>query len=210
MCVALCAAAGGQEDNGSLGKESQQHRQRWRRFQVRDTFAAALPGHNTRGIRRADRARIPHDKTRKTQSPRGTARTPPSPARRPDPNAAPHAHDAMGTAACGGKWFKAAVSGERPTGAARCRQQYHQASCQPPLPVGDGCSGCGVHAASPTSSEGVLDISGRKTRCATATCLGRTGSLVDGFVQQRQSFGGSVGLPRGTCQARLEDVLVAG
>ena len=42
----------------------------------------------------------------------------------------------MGTAACGGTWFKgrAVVSGERPIGAARCRQQYNQASCQPPLP----------------------------------------------------------------------------
>ena len=40
----------------------------------------------------------------------------------------------MGTAADGGKGFKerAAVSGERPIGAARCRQQHNQASCPPP------------------------------------------------------------------------------
>ena len=42
----------------------------------------------------------------------------------------------MGTAACGGKGFKgrAAVSGERPIGAASCRQQHNQMSCYPPSP----------------------------------------------------------------------------
>ena len=43
----------------------------------------------------------------------------------------------MGTATQGGKGFKerARVSGERPGGAASCRQQYSQASCQtPPYP----------------------------------------------------------------------------
>ena len=37
----------------------------------------------------------------------------------------------MGTAACGGRGFKGrgAVSGERPIGAARCRQQHDRASC---------------------------------------------------------------------------------
>ena len=40
----------------------------------------------------------------------------------------------MGTAADGGKGFKgrAAVSGERPIGAASCRQQHNRASCQTP------------------------------------------------------------------------------
>ena len=40
-----------------------------------------------------------------------------------------------GTAACGGRGFKgrARVSGERPIGAARCRQQHNPASCQIPL-----------------------------------------------------------------------------
>ena len=40
----------------------------------------------------------------------------------------------MGTAAYGGKGFKgrAAVTGERPIGAAGCRQQHNRASCQPP------------------------------------------------------------------------------
>ena len=56
----------------------------------------------------------------------------------------------MGTAAYGGKGFKekAAVSGERPIGAASCRQQHNQTSCHtlppnrqsplpwPPLPTG--------------------------------------------------------------------------
>ena len=38
----------------------------------------------------------------------------------------------MGTAAYGGKGFKgrSAVSGEKPIGAASCRQQRNQASCQ--------------------------------------------------------------------------------
>ena len=38
----------------------------------------------------------------------------------------------MGTAAYGGGGSKkrTALSGERPIGAARCRQQYNQASCQ--------------------------------------------------------------------------------
>ena len=42
----------------------------------------------------------------------------------------------MGTAAYGGKGFKgrAAVIGERPIGAARCRQQPNQVSCQTPHP----------------------------------------------------------------------------
>ena len=42
----------------------------------------------------------------------------------------------MGAAAYGGKGFRerARVSGERPIGAASCRQQYNQASCQPPPP----------------------------------------------------------------------------
>ena len=42
----------------------------------------------------------------------------------------------MGTAACGGKGFKerAGVSGEEPLGAAGCRPQYNQVSCQPPPP----------------------------------------------------------------------------
>ena len=42
----------------------------------------------------------------------------------------------MGTAAYGGKGFKGrtGVSGERPIGAAQCRQQSIQASCQPPPP----------------------------------------------------------------------------
>ena len=42
----------------------------------------------------------------------------------------------MGATAYGGKGFKgrSGVSGERPTGAASCRQQHNQASCQPPAP----------------------------------------------------------------------------
>ena len=38
----------------------------------------------------------------------------------------------MGIAACGWRGFKerTRVSGKRPIGAARCRQQYNQASCQ--------------------------------------------------------------------------------
>ena len=42
----------------------------------------------------------------------------------------------MGAAAYGGKGFKerARVSGERPIGAASCRQQYNEASCQAPPP----------------------------------------------------------------------------
>ena len=42
----------------------------------------------------------------------------------------------MSNAAYGGKGFKgrAAVSGERPTGAASCRQRLKQASCPPPPP----------------------------------------------------------------------------
>ena len=42
----------------------------------------------------------------------------------------------MGTAACGGREFKgrAAVDGEGPMGAGSYRQQYIQASCQPPPP----------------------------------------------------------------------------
>ena len=45
----------------------------------------------------------------------------------------------MGTAAYGGKGFRgrAAVSGDRPIGAASCRQQHNQASCQPPPPPPD-------------------------------------------------------------------------
>ena len=41
-----------------------------------------------------------------------------------------------GAAAYGGDGFKerAAVSGERPTGAASCKQQHNQVSCQTPLP----------------------------------------------------------------------------
>ena len=40
----------------------------------------------------------------------------------------------MGTAAYGGRGFKgrAAVSGERPIGAARCRQQHNEAPPPPP------------------------------------------------------------------------------
>ena len=40
----------------------------------------------------------------------------------------------MGTATYGGKGFKgrAAVSGQRRMGAASCRQQYNEASCQLP------------------------------------------------------------------------------
>ena len=51
----------------------------------------------------------------------------------------------MGAAPSGGKGFKggAAVSGERPIGAASCRQQHNQASCQRPPPpcrcFGDDC-----------------------------------------------------------------------
>ena len=42
----------------------------------------------------------------------------------------------MGTAAIVGKGFneRARVSGERPIGAASFRQQFIQASCQPPSP----------------------------------------------------------------------------
>ena len=42
----------------------------------------------------------------------------------------------MGVAACGGRGFKgrARGSGERPIGAARCRQQRNRAACQPPPP----------------------------------------------------------------------------
>ena len=42
----------------------------------------------------------------------------------------------MGAAAYRGKGFKerARVSSGRPIGAASCRQQYNQASCQPPPP----------------------------------------------------------------------------
>ena len=42
----------------------------------------------------------------------------------------------MGAAAYGGRRFKerTRVSGERPIGAARCRQQYSPASCLPPPP----------------------------------------------------------------------------
>ena len=42
----------------------------------------------------------------------------------------------MGAATYSGKGFKerAAVSGERPGGAASCRQQYNQALCQKPPP----------------------------------------------------------------------------
>ena len=42
----------------------------------------------------------------------------------------------MGTAAYGCKGFygTAAVGGDRPIGAASCRQQHIQASCQPPPP----------------------------------------------------------------------------
>ena len=42
----------------------------------------------------------------------------------------------MGVAACGGRGFKGRtrVSGERPIGAARCRQQRNRAACQPPPP----------------------------------------------------------------------------
>ena len=49
----------------------------------------------------------------------------------------------MGTAACGRKGFKgrAAVSGERPIGAASCRQQHNQASCPPPPPRAPSPSG---------------------------------------------------------------------
>ena len=54
----------------------------------------------------------------------------------------------MGTAADGGKGFKgrAAGGGERPIGAASCRQQHNHASCQcPPRPglclVGGGGGG---------------------------------------------------------------------
>ena len=44
----------------------------------------------------------------------------------------------MGAAAYGGKRFKerARVSGERLIGAASCRQQHNQASCQPGLCCG--------------------------------------------------------------------------
>ena len=44
----------------------------------------------------------------------------------------------MGAADYGGNGFKgrARASGERPMGAARCRQQHNQASCQPLLPPG--------------------------------------------------------------------------
>ena len=43
----------------------------------------------------------------------------------------------MGAAASGGRGFKEAtrVSGEMPIGAAGCRQQHNQASCQPPPPA---------------------------------------------------------------------------
>ena len=46
----------------------------------------------------------------------------------PNPQLLPQRH--------GRKGFRerARVSGERPLGAARCREQYHQASCQPPPP----------------------------------------------------------------------------
>ena len=42
----------------------------------------------------------------------------------------------MGAAACGGKGSKgrAVVSGDRPIGAARCRQPYARGACQPPPP----------------------------------------------------------------------------
>ena len=42
----------------------------------------------------------------------------------------------MGATAYGGRGFKgrAAVSGERPIGAASCRQQHNEVSCQPPPP----------------------------------------------------------------------------
>ena len=42
----------------------------------------------------------------------------------------------MGTAAYGGRGFKEStrVSGERPIGAASCRQRHNRASCQPPPP----------------------------------------------------------------------------
>ena len=49
----------------------------------------------------------------------------------------------MGTAAAyGGKGFKggAAVSGERPIGAASWREQHNQVSCPPPTPI-QGCQG---------------------------------------------------------------------
>ena len=47
----------------------------------------------------------------------------------------------MGTAAYGGKGFKgrAAVSGDWPSGAASCRRQHTQASCQTP-PGGGNCA----------------------------------------------------------------------
>ena len=40
----------------------------------------------------------------------------------------------MGAAACGGKGFRgrAVVNGERPMGAARCRQQHNEAASPPP------------------------------------------------------------------------------
>ena len=49
----------------------------------------------------------------------------------------------MGAAACWGEGFKgrAAVSGDQPIGAGRCRQQHTQMSCQPPLPPSLGASG---------------------------------------------------------------------
>ena len=55
----------------------------------------------------------------------------------------------MRTAACGGKGFKgsAVVRVERPIGAASCRQQHNQVSCQTPLPRGS--VGNGLHPARP-------------------------------------------------------------
>ena len=41
----------------------------------------------------------------------------------------------MGAAAHGGRGFKERTSGQRPIGAAICRQQYNQTSCQPPPPA---------------------------------------------------------------------------
>ena len=43
----------------------------------------------------------------------------------------------MGAAACGGRGFKARarVSGERPIGAASCRQQHNEVSCKPLGPI---------------------------------------------------------------------------
>ena len=63
----------------------------------------------------------------------------------------------MGAAADGGRGFKerARVSGEKPIGAARCRQQHNQASCQPPPPP-DG--GGGGHGGFPSSTAVHLEV----------------------------------------------------